>query len=276
MIAAGGRPSPEVVDAVVALALRAARPNETLVLGINGPQGAGKSTLAAAVVDRARAVGQVAVAVSIDDFYLTRAEQLALAAHHPGNRYLEHRGYPGTHDVALGARTIRALRSAGAGDAIALPRYDKGAHDGRGDRAHEAAWPRVTGPVDLVVFEGWMLGFPPVDAPDADADLAVAAGMLGAYEPWRREIDAFVHLEASDVADIVEWRVDAERARRSAGAPALSDEAARDYIARFLPAYGLWVPALRAHPPRRDGGAIPSLWIRWSRDRGPAEIVAAD
>jgi hypothetical protein len=35
-----------------------------------------------------------------------------------------------------------------------------------------------------------------------------------------------------------------ERARRAAGLPALSDEDARDYIERFLPAYDAYVPPL--------------------------------
>jgi len=278
-----------LIDAVVALAERARGGDATLVVGINGPQGGGKSTTAAAVVARARAQGRAAVALSIDDFYLTCAEQLAIAARHPGNRYFEHRGYPGTHDVALGTATLRALRAARAGDTIALPCYDKGAHRGRGDRLPRPTWPVIAGPVDLVVFEGWMLGFPLVDPGPADPALRVAAGFAAHYRTWVEQLDAFVHLEADDPATIVEWRIDAERVRRRASASALSDEEARDYIERFLPAYALWVPALREHPPTRSarrslrplrvGRAampslqpLPSLWARLGPDRNPIEM----
>ena len=58
-------------------------------------------------------------------------------------------------------------------------------------------------------------------------------------------------------------RIDAEHARRVAGADALSDADARDYILRFLPAYRLYVPPLRAHPP------APALHILLGRDRNP-------
>ena len=36
------------------------------------------------------------------------------------------------------------------GAAVAVPRYDKSAHAGRGDRAPPGKWPRVKGPVELV------------------------------------------------------------------------------------------------------------------------------
>ena len=45
---------------------------------------------------------------------------------------------------------------------MAVPRYNKAAHEGRGTRAPEDTWPRVKGPLDLILFEGWMLGFQPV------------------------------------------------------------------------------------------------------------------
>ena len=78
------------------------------------------------------------------------------------------RGNAGTHDVALGSQTLRALAAAGSspgaggagasskdslttpGEAVAVPRYNKSANAGRGDRAAPDAWPRVKGPLDLV------------------------------------------------------------------------------------------------------------------------------
>lgn len=119
-----------------------------------------------------------------------------------------------------------------------------------------------------------MLAFPPVDvAGITDGDLARAASYLPAYDAWRSELDAFVHLWAGDPSDIVCWRVDAERARRAAGSAALSDADARDYIERFLPAYALWVPALREHPPSRDGVSVPSISAELGRDREPRAIT---
>ena len=218
--------------------------------------------------------------MSIDDVYLTHAEQRAPAGRHPGNRYLEHRGYPGTHDVALGAEALRALRGARSGEVVARPTYDKSAHGGRGDRRPRAEWPTVTGPLDLVVIEGWMLGFPALDAAAlarlADRDLAAAAALLPPYAAWTDELDAFVRMDPADPRDVVRWRVDAEQARRAAGAATLTDDEARDYVERFLPAYALWEPLLRARPPSRGGAPLPRLEVRLGPDRAAraAHVIA--
>ena len=59
-------------------------------------------------------------------------------------------------------RLVLALRAMRARVQVAVPRYDKAAHGGRGTRAPEHTWPTVKGPLDLILFEGWMLGFSPV------------------------------------------------------------------------------------------------------------------
>jgi D-glycerate 3-kinase len=226
------------------------------IVGVQGPQGSGKTTLASSIAAAFGDAGVRAVAVSIDDFYLTHEEQRALAARHPGNPYLRYRGYPGTHDVALGLQTLDALAGLKAGAELRVPRYAKGAHDGRGDRAPECDWPRVVGPVDLIFVEGWLLGFSPVDEGSLEPDLRGPNAMLAAYGAYSRRLDAFVRLDVPSLHTIMEWRVDAERARRAAGEPALDDEDARDYIARFLPAYRVYLPPLRANPPCRDVKAV--------------------
>jgi D-glycerate 3-kinase len=241
------------------------------VVALNGPQGAGKSTLCAAAVEALGAVGVRAVTVSIDDFYLPFEAQCALAAQHPGNPYLEFRGYPGTHDLALGAATLDALRG-DAGEGVSVPVYDKSAHGGRGDRAPETQWRRVTGPFDLVLVEGWMLGFAPVPTESLpDARMAPSNDALAGYAAWLRRCEALVHLVMADAQSVVRWRVDAERARRGGGAPGLSDEAARDYVMRFVPAYAAWVEPMRATPPVRG----PRLTVVLGDNRDAIELSDA-
>lgn len=248
-----------------------ASPRRPWVLGLQGPQGCGKSTLAEALVEALGDTGVRAASMSIDDFYMTHDEQRALAARHPGNPALLYRGYPGTHDVALGLRTLEAIAALGPGEDTLAPVYDKSAHGGRGDRAPRSAWRRVRGPVDVVILEGWMLGFAPVDEATLEPDLRAPNALLAAYEAWNRKLDAFVGLCVGSLDTIVAWRVDAERARRTRGESALSDEDARDYIERFLPAYRAYVPALAARPP------CPIVrWIELREDRMPAQRVGEE
>ena len=38
---------------------------------------------------------------------------------------------------------------------------------GRGDRADPSSWPEIQGHLDVVLFEGWMLGFAPIKEEEA-------------------------------------------------------------------------------------------------------------
>lgn len=235
-----------------------------LMIGLQAPQGAGKTTLVTHLLRRLDARGLRAAGVSIDDFYLTRAEQLALAAAHPGNPYLEHRGYPGTHDIGLGVRTLSALQGIRAGASVAVPVYDKSAHGGRGDRAPESAWRTVEGPLDVVVVEGWMLGFTPVpDAALPDPQLVRPNRALGDYAAWYAHIDQWIVLRAAEPEFVLEWRVEAEEKMKASGKPGLSREAIEDYVRRFLPAY-------RTYADGRAAGQTPALTLTLGLDRTPA------
>ena len=62
-----------------------ASPNQRpRIVGISGSQGSGKSTLANIVVEHLQGYGLNAVTASLDDFYLTKAQRIALSqAVHP-------------------------------------------------------------------------------------------------------------------------------------------------------------------------------------------------
>jgi D-glycerate 3-kinase len=223
-----------------------------LLVGLQAPQGAGKTTLVTHLIARLPDLGLRGAGVSIDDFYLPREGQLHLAAAHPGNQYLEHRGYPGTHDVGLGASTLSALGALGGDAVVRVPVYDKSAHGGRGDRAPESHWRDVTGPLDVVFVEGWMLGFTPVAAETlGDPFLAEPNRALADYDRWHRLIDLFVVLRAIDPSFVLRWRVEAEERMTASGRPGLDRAAIEDYIRRFLPAYARYGGAPDRVPPGR-------------------------
>jgi D-glycerate 3-kinase len=213
-------------------------PSRPVFIGLSAPQGAGKTTLVGKLVPALEARGLRAVAISIDDFYLTHAEQLALAAKHPGNRLLEHRGAPGTHDIGLGDAVLERLSRLGHRESTKVPVYDKSAHGGRGDRAPEDPWPIVAGPLDVVLLEGWCWAFQPV--PEnvlIDPALQPINQLLPSYARWQRRMRAMLACRAKHVESIVSWRVAAEAQARASGRAGLDPAMAEDYIRRFLPVY---------------------------------------
>ena len=196
------------------------RSGRTFVLGINAAQGAGKSTLAAFLASYLQAqYGSQVATLSIDDIYLPRAERRELAdAVHP---LLATRGVPGTHDVELGKATIRSLQALGTGDSLKLPRFAKL----QDDRAPEADWPTISGPVDVALFEGWCVGSRPV----ADTALREPINELERREDaggeWRRFVnrqlgrdyqalfallDALVFMAVPDFDCVRRWRTEQE------------------------------------------------------------------
>lgn len=257
----------------IARILGTAAAKRPLIFGLNGPQGCGKSTATAAAVEILRKRnGLRGIAISIDDFYLTRGEQVQLAAQHQTNSYLQQRGYPGTHDIRLGSDTLSALKAINsAQQPVAIPRYDKSAHEGEGDRMPLNEWQSVMAPLDFVILEGWCVGFTPLPETDIqDAHLSGVNKMLAKYAAWHTFLDAFIQLKAQQIGDVVRWRIEAEQKMRAQGKAGMDDEKIRAYVERFLPAYEMYLPVLEKKPPVSS----PRLVIDIGRDR--EFLIAAD
>lgn len=66
-----------------------------LLVGLNGLQGVGKTTLVSALAAALDGQGIPTLVCSIDDFYLSHGQQADLARGNAGNALLQHRGEPG-------------------------------------------------------------------------------------------------------------------------------------------------------------------------------------
>ncbi|GLI64652.1 hypothetical protein VaNZ11_007980 [Volvox africanus] len=225
-----------------------------LVLGISAPQGCGKTTIVEQLEQLFNWLGRPAASVSIDDFYLTNADQTALAAANPDNRLLQLRGNAGTHDLALGTETVKRLRGLTTpGHSVAVPRYDKSSYGGRGDRAAASTWPVVSGPLDVVFFEGWMSGFAPVDPPAAAAvepALVAVNEHLKSYKAaWDELVDSWLVVRIGDPQWVYKWRLQAEERMKASGKNGMTAEQIADFVSRFIPAYSAYLPGLYAAGP---------------------------
>ncbi|MBF6173208.1 nucleoside/nucleotide kinase family protein [Nocardia blacklockiae] len=103
---------------------RAGAPDGRYVLGIAGPPGAGKSTLATALRDTLNQQDGSAVAevAPMDGFHLTNAALRAAGA-------LARKGEPDTFDVAAYLDGLRKLRESPVGQPVPWPTYDRVRHE---------------------------------------------------------------------------------------------------------------------------------------------------
>ena len=187
-----------------------------LVVGINGAQGAGKSTLFNLLeVILEEGFGLRVVGFSIDDLYKTRAEREHLAREvHP---LLKTRGVPGTHDVELGIELLDSLIEAGPDTLTKIPVFGKSIDD----RCPPTVWQEWVGPVDVIVFEGWCVGaLPqsdealqiPVNALETEEDAAgvwrrhVNAQLAGPYRALFSRLDLLLMLKVPSMQAVYEWR----------------------------------------------------------------------
>lgn len=237
--------------AAIRIAEAARGGGRTLSVGLSGPQGSGKSTIAKALVlllDRTQ--GLRTAVLSLDDLYLTRSEREALGREvHPLYRT---RGPPGTHDVALGIDLFERLAHAAPDEVTPLPSFDKAIDD----RRPAPAWPSFRGRPDVILFEGWCVGAQPEPDPARLAEpmnelernedpaalwrRAVDAALAGPYRALFNRLDLLIYLQAPAFEHVYRWRALQERklAARLAStgerASALLDEAA---LGRFIAHY---------------------------------------
>ncbi len=190
---------------------------QTWLVGVQGTQGSGKSTCSLFLKHLLEKEFHLSVVVlSIDDFYLTRAERLTLSQEvHP---LLKTRGVPGTHDVELIQTTLQQLSELPEHAFMLVPRFDKATDD----RKPKAKWDEVEGKVDIILFEGWCVGLDP----QSDAALKLPINELEASEDtdglWRQfvnqklkqeyatlyaQLDDLIVLQAPSFRVVHEWRL---------------------------------------------------------------------
>jgi D-glycerate 3-kinase len=248
-----------------AIARRVRQSDQLVVVGLCGSQGSGKSTASSVLCELLRQEDLPAAALSIDDFYLPRAQREELARTvHP---LLRTRGVPGTHDVELAQAVIDSLALA---DATALPSFDKAVDD----RRPRGQWSRFEGPARVVILEGWCVGAVPQSAAelvepvnalerDDDADgrwrRHVNAQLAGPYRTLFDRLSPLVLLQAPSFEVVYGWRLEQEHKLRERllregrdASGVLSDAA----VFRFVSHYERLTRHILAEMPRRADHVI--------------------
>lgn len=209
------------------------------IQGILGGQGTGKTTLAAVLRLIFTHLGYRSLSLSLDDLYKTYAERQRLQQQ---DSRLIWRGPPGTHDVDLGLQVLEQLRSPHRTEPILVPRFDKSAWQGAGDRTT----PERVDDVDIVLFEGWFVGVRPINPTRFDAqtpapiqtpaDRAFARDMneqLKEYLPLWERLDQLMLLYPSDYRLSQQWRRQAEQQMIASGKSGMSDSQVQRFVEYF-------------------------------------------
>jgi len=216
-----------------------------LLVGLNGSQGSGKSTLCNLLKWILEAAFECTTCIiSIDDLYLTKAARQQLGQDvHP---LLATRGVPGTHDIPLGLKLLKNLKSGDEPQEIEIPRFNKAIDD----RLPEDAWDGLTTPVDLILFEGWCVGA----TPQSDADLDIPINDLeekedpdgrwrsyvndqlkGPYKELFSLIDLQLMLKIPDWQMVYHWRKKQEQqlAAKHSGSGLMGEAALQRFIMHY-------------------------------------------
>ena len=183
-------------------------------VGLAGGQGTGKTTISSLIKIILEKYFKLNVfKISIDDFYKTRKERIALSKKvHP---MLLTRGVPGTHDMHWMRETISSLRS---GESCKVPVFSKG----EDDRLH---YEQVKYPPEILILEGWCWGARHVPDEELQCPINELEAQRDSDLVWRRFVnqalasdiyqecfatDLQVFLNAPNMEAIFRWRFQQE------------------------------------------------------------------
>lgn len=230
------------------------------ILGINGAQGSGKTTINHILQLILRSgFNKKVVGFSIDDLYDTYDRRLEKGR--KISPILARIRGPGTHDLELGIEILDALI---AGEATKIPRFDKSLASNQGDRVPESGWLEVSEAQDIAIFEGWNVGEAPLPE-DPTGERFQKIRKEEGFREWRDyyvaslqdtergyaalfgRLDDLVMIRIHDFGEVYKNREEAEaklrqrisrdqrQGRETAGMSAMTQEEVRTFVDHYEP-----------------------------------------
>ena len=129
--------------------------NKTILIGLSGGQGSGKSTIAKII----KLILNIkynfnTIFFSIDDFYKTLKSRKKMSK--TVHKLFLTRGVPGTHDIKLLRKIFQKLLKKNFSSFL-IPKFDKSIDD----RLKKKEWIKVKKKPEIIIFEGWCIGSQP-------------------------------------------------------------------------------------------------------------------
>jgi D-glycerate 3-kinase len=189
---------------------------KTLIIGLAGGQGSGKSTIAKILkIILKKKYKLNVINFSIDDYYKTLKDRKLMSK--KINKLFLIRGVPGTHDIDLIKNHLNILKKKFL-TKIKIPKFDKS----KDDRVSKNKWIKINKKQDIVIFEGWCVGA----TSQNDKILKKPINNLEKFEDdkftWRKKvnnelktrykktfnlIDIFIFLQVPSFKHVYKWRL---------------------------------------------------------------------
>jgi D-glycerate 3-kinase len=193
---------------------------KTLVIGLAGGQGSGKTTISSILSIILKKYFKLNVfIVSIDDFYKTRKDRKMLSKKkHP---LLMTRGVPGTHDVNLMLSFFKKIKLKKF-KSLEAPKFNKAIDD----RYKKSLWYKIKTKPDVVIFEGWCVGARAQSSSQLKKPINSLEKVYDQGAKWRahvnnqlktkyktlfNQLDGLLYLKAKNFNLLREWRLKQER-----------------------------------------------------------------
>jgi D-glycerate 3-kinase len=186
---------------------------------------------------------------------------------------------------------------------VAIPSFDKSAFNGEGDRIPSQKWIRLKLPIDVVVFEGWCVGFRAISDNELQTQWEkakarrlethsisghlVPKSTLASHKLEHLKVmnenlrtygqefmgpghfDYLVQLDTADLSIVYQWRIEQEHGLREERGGGMTDDQVLRFVEGYMPAYELYLSRLRSDPffDRESGKARRHLRLLLNPDR---------
>ena len=238
-----------VIIPVVQKILESQQTGKTIIVGIQGGQGTGKTATAKLINKSLTQLGYKVQSFSLDDFYTSDKARHQLRKKYPHNPYYQiSRGMPGTHRIALLKSVLKKLK---AGQNVNLPIFDKSLGvNAHGDISKRTV--KVKGRQDFILFEGWCLGMPVVSSEEflricnrnriavkkIDPSLKhhqVVFKFTNDYQPIWKYFDSLIMMKAKSSRLHRSWRNKQEKELKKKTGRGMTQKEIKNFVAPYLP-----------------------------------------
>ncbi len=213
--------------------------NKTLLLGLSGSQGSGKSTISKILkIILNTNFNLNVIYISIDDFYKTTIERKKMSKlYHP--LFLT-RGVPGTHDSKMIYKKLSSLLKKNF-NSISIPKFDKSIDN----RLKFKYWKKIKKKPDIIIFEGWCVGAEPQKFKELKKPINILEKAEDTKLIWRKKvnnelkksykkifnlIDKKIFLKVPSFKYVLKWRLLQEKKLKKASKKSMTKKELKRFI----------------------------------------------